>query len=807
MLWNSILLMTIIDLLIISATVCLVIVFIKHSFATNQLGLSLGTSPILFGLGVISLFYLFDLFTMTVLPLISSHDHAMQIMNDLHSNWSWFVALISVLSIAIGFGYLVKTLIPRVFASSELLEHKVQERTAEIMAINAQLRQEIAVREDTENTLKKREEQYRTIIETTREWVWEIDKERIITFSNQLLGEILGYRVEELLNRDVCDFMLAEDKDTFLRAWTGNVRKKCGWKDMKVRWQHKNGSIRFLESSANPVLDNSGELLGYRGANRDITARQQAERELRDAELRSRTLLEGSPICHKIIDLDSRLLYMSTAGVKQLKISDIRPFYGCTYPPDFYPESMRAPLIEHLERAKAGEISSLESPVLDMDGDEVWFHTTFVPARDDEDRIQYIIATSVNITERKNAESALYAHNKSLGLLSQITAAANVAIDVDDTILTCLEEICEFSGWPVGHAYKLADTRSEKLVSTNLWCLEDPVKFQKFRKIMEMTTFPRGVGLPGRVLDSREPVWIADITRDPNIPVAKMSHTLGVKSGFAFPIMVDMKVAAVFEFYAEDVIEPSEQLVKIMTHVGKHIGEVFHRKQTEEKIEQSHQNLRNLMTRLEDIREKERIGIAHEIHDELGQTLTGLKLDLAWLKNKLPIKSRKLHERVTAMLSLIDPSINTVRSICSKLRPPVLDDIGLEAAIECSIKELNRRTDIACDYDLNLKNANALMSDNTKTVIYRIFQEAITNICRHSSADHVCITLSEHENHIEMIIKDNGVGINEDILDDSMSLGLLGVKERARANGGDVVIMNQDTGGVQLIATLPIYRN
>ena len=159
------------------------------------------------------------------------------------------------------------------------------------------------------------------------------------------------------------------------------------------------------------------------------------------------------------------------------------------------------------------------------------------------------------------------------------------------------------------------------------------------------------------------------------------------------------------------------------------------------------------------------------------------------------------------MLSLIDPSINTVRSICSKLRPPVLDDIGLEAAIEWSIEDLKRRTGIACDYDLNLKNVNALMSDNTKTVIYRIFQEAITNISRHSSADHVCITLSEQENHIEMIIKDNGVGIDEEILDDSMSLGLLGVKERARTNGGDVVIMNHDTGGVQLIATLPIYRN
>jgi len=136
----------------------------------------------------------------------------------------------------------------------------------------------------------------------------------------------------------------------------------------------------------------------------NITERKRAEEALRDSEIRNRTLLEGSPVCNKIIDLDSRLVYMSAAGQKQLKIPDVKPFYGCTYPPDFFPESTRTSLTEHLERAKAGEISSLECPAIDMEGGEVWYHTTFVPARDDEGRIEYIIATSVDITERKQLE-------------------------------------------------------------------------------------------------------------------------------------------------------------------------------------------------------------------------------------------------------------------------------------------------------------------------------------------------------------------------------------------------------------------
>jgi len=143
---------------------------------------------------------------------------------------------------------------------------------------------------------------------------------------------------------------------------------------------------------------------------------------------RSRDLLEGSPVCNKIIDLDSHLLYMSSAGIEQLKISDIESFYGKTYPSVLYPEPMRAPLVEHLNRAMAGDISSVECPILDSDGNEVWYHTTFLPARDAEGRIEYIIATSVNITEQKLAQDEArdrrneLAHAARLGLMGELAS-------------------------------------------------------------------------------------------------------------------------------------------------------------------------------------------------------------------------------------------------------------------------------------------------------------------------------------------------------------------------------------------------
>lgn len=125
---------------------------------------------------------------------------------------------------------------------------------------------------------------------------------------------------------------------------------------------------------------------------------------LRASEMTSRALLEGSPVCNKIIDMDSRLVYMSTAGIEMLKIPDIESRYGCVYPPDFYGEDMRAPLVEHLERAQAGEKTDVECPLTSTDGRLVWMQTTFVPVTGDDGKVAYVIASSVDITKRKQAE-------------------------------------------------------------------------------------------------------------------------------------------------------------------------------------------------------------------------------------------------------------------------------------------------------------------------------------------------------------------------------------------------------------------
>ena len=167
------------------------------------------------------------------------------------------------------------------------------------------------------------------------------------------------------------------------------------------------GSVAWFQTSFIPVRDDEGHIKYIIATSTDATDRKQVEKALREANIRNRALLEGSPVCNKIIGLDSRLQYMSSAGQKMLRVDDITPFYGAKFPPDFYPELTKTQLNEQLERAKQGETSCSECPAFDIEGNEVWFQTTFVPARNDEGHVEYVIATSIDITDRKQADELL----------------------------------------------------------------------------------------------------------------------------------------------------------------------------------------------------------------------------------------------------------------------------------------------------------------------------------------------------------------------------------------------------------------
>ncbi|MBS1810055.1 MAG: response regulator [Acidobacteria bacterium] len=229
------------------------------------------------------------------------------------------------------------------------------------------------------------------------------------------------------------------------------------------------------------------------------------------------------------------------------------------------------------------------------------------------------------------------------------------------------------------------------------------------------------------------------------------------------------------------------------------------RKRAERELEESFEQLRALTARLQSIREEERARIAREIHDELGQSLTGLKFDLSWLENRLksnePDANRICQEKVHAMFELINSTIRLGRKIATELRPGILDDLGLVDALEWQAQEFQERTGISCTF-ISLPEGLQL-DDYRTTALFRIFQETLTNIARHAQATQVRIRLQINPSEIVFEIQDNGRGITKEELFATKSLGLLGIRERVLGFGGKVLFSGQPGQGTTVSVYVP----
>jgi signal transduction histidine kinase len=235
------------------------------------------------------------------------------------------------------------------------------------------------------------------------------------------------------------------------------------------------------------------------------------------------------------------------------------------------------------------------------------------------------------------------------------------------------------------------------------------------------------------------------------------------------------------------------------------VTDITNRKLTEEALTLSQQELRELATRLQQAREDERTFIAREIHDELGQLLTGLKFDIKWLEKRLPTDSKEtevLKKKTASILELVDESIRALRRIASDFRPGLLDTLGLIAAIEGHAEEFRQRTGIQCKF--TERKIPGLADRNRETAIFRICQEALTNVARHSNATEVSIRLNQQNGSVVLQVQDNGKGITAKEVSDSRSLGLLGMRERALLFGGEISFYGAPGKGTRVTATIPL---
>ena len=232
-------------------------------------------------------------------------------------------------------------------------------------------------------------------------------------------------------------------------------------------------------------------------------------------------------------------------------------------------------------------------------------------------------------------------------------------------------------------------------------------------------------------------------------------------------------------------------------------SDITERKRGEESLVLQKEQLRALAERLQRVREEDRKQVARDLHDQIGQILTAIKMDMTWMIRHLPESETEVLVRLRESTESINDGVKAVRAICSGLRPGVLDDLGLAAAIEWQAGEFASRNDIRCQ--VSVPPVDLHLDGDRATATFRIFQECLTNVIRHAQAKAVRVDLSQEDENILLVVKDDGIGFHESGVSNALgSLGLLGMKERAQFCGGDVQISSSPGNGTTVTVRVPV---
>jgi PAS domain S-box-containing protein len=234
------------------------------------------------------------------------------------------------------------------------------------------------------------------------------------------------------------------------------------------------------------------------------------------------------------------------------------------------------------------------------------------------------------------------------------------------------------------------------------------------------------------------------------------------------------------------------------------LRDVTERKRAEEALERSYLELRELSAAMHEVREAERLRVARELHDELAQWLTAIKMDVSWLAAHLPPEHAPLIARTEKMKSAVDTTVAAVRRIAADLRPVMLDDLGLMPALEQLLDELSQRTGIIVSLDA--PEAGLEFTEPLPSSLYRVAQEALTNIARHAGATEVQMAVTVDNGRLVLAVRDNGRGYDAQAAARTRSYGVLGIRERARALGGNARIERLGSGGTLVEVRIPVAR-
>ena len=613
---------------------------------------------------------------------------------------------------------------------------------------------DITERKLAEQALRKERDRAKQYLDIAGVMFVALDSDGNVTLINRKGCEVLGDKAEEVIGKNWFDQFIPERmrEDTmavFQSLMLGEIEPAEYFENPVVT---KNGKEKIIAWHNTILKDDNGRIIVTLSSGEDITERKIAGEALRESEQRFRELADLLPVSVFELDVAGNFTYSNRCGFEMFGYTREDLEKGINALQLFIPEERQRVKQNIRKRLTGEEFEDHEYTALKKDGSTLTvLISTAAIIRDNKSvGVRGIV---LDITERKWAEQALRESEERFRAMFE-HMGSGVAV------------------------YEAADNGEDFI-------------FRGFNSSAErITQIPRNAALGSRLLDL--------------FPYMDRSGLLGALQR----VWETGQSEHLPPFYYKDDIRegwrenrifklPSGEVVAIFDDVTK-------RKQAEEESKQSRQQLRDLAFHLQSVREEERTHIAREIHDDLGQALTALKLDIHWLANRLTEDQALLLEKTKLMSRLVDTTIHSVQRISSELRPGLLDDLGLSAAIEWQADEFENRTSMKCN--ISIDPEEIVLDRDLSTAIFRIFQEALTNIVRHANATRVEVSLKQKSDAIELKVRDNGIGITEEQISNPRSFGLIGMRERVHSFGGNLSISGTPNEGTTIMVGIPINK-
>jgi len=546
--------------------------------------------------------------------------------------------------------------------------------------------------------------------------------------------------------------------------------------------------------------------------------------ERRQSEERLRTITDNVGANITYIDTEQRYQFINRNLAEVLGVSPDDVIGKTTA--EIQNEEAYRQVQPHIKAALGGKETTFERSQTGVDGSTRRYQTTYLPHFGEEDEVLGVYGLSVDITERARAEADLEQTTQAAELLRKIAVAANDADNPDDAIQVCLDEVCAYSGWTVGHAYRFGPDHSGDLISANLWHFDYPVRYESFRRETERTRISPDIGMAGRVIARGEPYWLEDNMSTGIHPRRDVRIEAGLKSGFAVPVMTGRQVGAVLEFFTDEVVERDEELLEITGQVGVLVGRVIERQRNE----------RILLVAKEEAELASRsksefiANMSHELRTPLNAVngFSELLADEAFgpLGNDEYRKfSRAINDSGQHLLSLINDilDISKIEVGSAELDEETFDVAPVIDSCITMVRE--RATEGGVELNLDIAEAALPQLQADKTRIRQVVLNLLTNAVKFTEPGGRVTLKAWHNDNSGFVFQviDSGIGIAADDIPKALArfqqidsgfnrkqegagLGLPLTKSLVEQHGGSLDLQSQLGVGTTVTVRLPAAR-